>query len=71
MAPDESGAIKKPYPEPSGTEYGNPAGVKTGGVYRIWGTGSAHRAGIHQGQGVARSSRRRSIVEDAPYVPVL
>jgi hypothetical protein len=37
MAPTEYDAIKGMYPEPSGTEYGNPAGVKTGGVYRIWG----------------------------------
>lgn len=35
MAPSESDAIKKVYSEPSGAEYGNPAGVKTGGVYRI------------------------------------
>jgi len=37
MAPTEYDAIKRMYFEPSGTEYGNPAGVKTGGVYRIWG----------------------------------
>jgi hypothetical protein len=35
MAPSDSDANKNMYPEPSGTEYGNPAGVKTGGVYRI------------------------------------